>query len=85
MYAKAAGLDPVKVLAGEKANIFVAARWLAFRSLNQRGFSYYSIGRASGFDHTTVRWGCLSQRPYRGNNQKKQRTPQDVIMAGMVA
>ncbi len=79
-----AGLDPVKVMAGVGTNIYVAARWLAFRGLRARGFSYNSIGKASGFDHSTIMWACYAKRPYRGNNQKRQRTPQDVIQAGMV-
>jgi len=34
------------------------ARWIAWKALVSRGFSYYSIGRVSGFNHTSVMYAC---------------------------
>jgi hypothetical protein len=61
--AERTGLDPIKLLAGYKAREFVDARWNVWRALADAGFSYFSIGQASGFDHSTVQHGCkLSMR-----------------------
>lgn len=53
-----AGVDHIKVLAGDRRSAFVAVRWRAWRSLADAGFSYFSIGQASRFDHTTVIHAC---------------------------
>jgi hypothetical protein len=49
------GVEPGLVLAGERAGKPAGVRWEAWRRLVARNFSYSSIGRTSGFDHTTVR------------------------------
>lgn len=57
--AERAGLKPAQVLGGGRKIIFVRARWRIWSALYRRGFSILSIGRASGFDPTTVRHGLL--------------------------
>ena len=48
------GLSPAKVLGGSRYRIYTHARQAAMCALVRRGFSYNSIGAASGFDRTTI-------------------------------
>lgn len=57
--ADLAGLCPVRLMAGYHRRDYVSARWRVWKALVARGFSYNSIGKAAGFDHTTIRYGCL--------------------------
>jgi hypothetical protein len=50
--------NPVHVLSGSRGFKFVAVRWEAWRRLAAMNISYSSLGQVSGFDHTTVRYGC---------------------------
>lgn len=56
--AAQAGVDHIKVLAGDRRSAYVAVRWRAWRTLVEQGFSYASLGQASGFDCATVQHGC---------------------------
>lgn len=49
-----AGLDPVRLLSGDGQRQHVTVRWRLWRQLATDGFSYLSIARASGFDHSSV-------------------------------
>lgn len=72
------GVDPVPVLAGEKAGKPAGVRWEAWRRLTARNFSYSSIGRCSGFDHSTVRYavrGDVREKQLGAVNLYRQKTP----------
>lgn len=69
------GLDPVKLLAGRQSRPYVLARWRAWKRLVDADFSYASIGRASGFDHTSVRYGTLQGYRERLTLQRYGRVP----------
>lgn len=72
--AQEARMDPVAFLAGKRDNRHAALRWELWRALVGSGFSYASIGRASGFDHTSVRYACLRiGNPCTGANVKGER------------
>lgn len=60
--AIAADVCPVAVLAGSMRRAHAQVRWSVWRNLVKRGYSYYSIANASGFDHTSVRYACLQER-----------------------
>ncbi len=57
--AEAAGLDPVKLLAGVKTRGYPQARWRAWARLKAEDhrYSLIGIGRVSGFDHSSVHHG----------------------------
>lgn len=55
--AAEAGLDPVRMLNGDGGRQYVTVRWRLWRQLAGDRFSYLSIGRASGFDHSSVIYG----------------------------
>jgi hypothetical protein len=61
--ANAAGVDAALVLAGERDRKHTAVRWSVWRDLRARGFSFYSLGKASGYDHTSVMSACASDEP----------------------
>lgn len=48
------GVDPVKVLNGNREPAYVAPRWRAFCILYQEGCSHLAISRASGFDRSAI-------------------------------
>lgn len=77
-----AGLDPVRVMAGSRPYPYVAARWKAWRALRARGCSLHSIAKASGFNHTSVRYACLPERPYRGEYKNNTPNVGDLIEIG---
>jgi hypothetical protein len=58
--ALASGINPKLLLAGFRNWKYSNARWRAWRALVVGGYSYKSIGKASGYDHTSVRNGCLT-------------------------
>ena len=58
--ALAHNMSPALLLAGYRNRKYSNARWRAWRALVAAGYSYKSIGAASGFDHTSVRHACLS-------------------------
>lgn len=49
------------LLGGVQTPSITPARWRAWRGLVCEGYSYYSIGQSSGFDHTSIRYGCVEQ------------------------
>ena len=53
------GMAPEPVLAGSKAHRHVGLRWEAWRILAAYGHSYAAIGKTSGYDHTSVRYGVV--------------------------
>ncbi len=55
--------DHVRVLAGSRSVTYIRPRWRAIKRLVSAGYSYNSIAKASGFDHTTVRHAHLADRP----------------------
>ena len=57
--AEAAGLDPVKLLAGEKSKGYPLARWKAFARLKNEDpdYSLSGMARVSSFDHASIRYG----------------------------
>ena len=61
--ATAMGLEPSRLLAGCLTRRYTICRWEAFRALERRGFSYSSIGRSSGFHHSTVLNACKTFGP----------------------
>lgn len=66
--AQDAGLDPVKVLAGQRDRAHTTVRWSVWRELCAKGYSYKSIGLASGYDHTTIMSAQRNGgRPYGSN------------------
>lgn len=60
-----AGIDPVKMFAGAHDVAATQVRWAAWRSLAAAGYSLNTIGKASGFDHTSVRNAVLRGEPYQ--------------------
>lgn len=82
--AEAAGVDPVKVLAGSMHRVHASVRWSVWRDLVGRGFSYYSIGNAGGFDHTSVRYACLQDRGPRHGRPLKDPDPDGIRSIGEV-
>lgn len=54
-----AGLDPVRLLAGEGDSKHLAVRWRLWRELIAAGHSYASVGRACGFHHASIRRACI--------------------------
>jgi hypothetical protein len=63
-----AGLNPVEVLAGSRTIEHITIRWKVWRELSNAGYSYFSIGKASGFDHTSVRHAHICARKPRGGS-----------------
>lgn len=63
--AIAAGLEPSKVLAGDRTRPYLQARWKAFQRLLDAGCSSAQIGKASGFNHTTVLHACSASMRQR--------------------
>lgn len=60
-------LCPGRVLAGDKRQRYVHARWYVWRKLVSRGYSANSIAKASGYDHSSVFFACrpeMRQRRY---------------------
>jgi hypothetical protein len=66
------GVDPVMVMAGERARPYVAARWTAFKRLAAKNYSFNSIGVASGFDHTTIRHAVKAVTPFKYGSSKTE-------------
>lgn len=66
-----AKIDPRPVLSGDKGRQFRSIRWTAWKILHDAGCSAAQIGKASGFDHTTViyaltpEWRHLRRARYR--------------------
>lgn len=80
--AQEARISPSEFLGGKRDRQNATLRWALWRSLVEAGFSYASIGRASGFDHTSVRYACLrigdpqigcNVRGNRGNSRRLMR------------
>lgn len=73
--ASEAGLDATKFLAGQDGRRYVSARWQLWAKLSSR-FTYSSIGKASGFDHASVRHGVLQlerdRAPYSISGRGRQ-------------
>lgn len=62
-----ANLNPVKFLAGDRHRKYGALRWRLWRDLDKHGFSYASVGKASGFNHASIRYACIAKRdPWTG-------------------
>jgi hypothetical protein len=57
-----AGLKPGLLLAGRRGGGYHQARWRVWHRLSEAGYSYASIARACGADHTSVRYGHLRLR-----------------------
>lgn len=62
--AISAGLCPVKLLSGlSRDRRHVSARWSAWRSLIDEGFTLHSVAVASGYDHATVTSAMKANKP----------------------
>lgn len=48
------GMSPTAFLAGQRTSGYFLARWRVWRSLVQAGYTYSSVGKASGFHHSVV-------------------------------
>lgn len=55
--ALAAGVKPAALLSGARDRVHTAIRWRLWGDLIDRNYSFASIGRASGFNHTSVMYG----------------------------
>lgn len=55
--AREAGLNSGLLLSGLRHPAYIEVRWRVWHDLVEAGYSYSSIGRASGYDHTSVRYG----------------------------
>jgi uncharacterized protein YycO len=73
--AQTAEVCPVQVLSGSMKKEHTAIRWAVWRDLVGRGYSYSSIGRAGGYDHTSVRYACIVGRESRRGRNKKEVSP----------
>jgi len=64
--AEAVGLDPVKLLSGDKSRGYPEARWRAFARLkaDNPNYSLSGMARVSFFDHTSVRYGLRRLQGY---------------------
>lgn len=60
-----AGVSPAKVVSGCQEFAHVRIRWSVWRDLCHRGYSYNSIAKSSGFDHTAIRHAHLTVGPPR--------------------
>jgi hypothetical protein len=71
--AVAAGLDPVRLMAGDKARPYVKARWRAWARLREENprYSLIGIGRRTGHDHSSVRYGLLRLRGFSSDQVKR--------------
>jgi hypothetical protein len=74
-------MSPALLLAGYRNRKYSNARWRAWRALVDAGYSYKSIGRASGYDHTSVRHGYLSalKTVSPGGEKKAARRERDFV------
>lgn len=71
--AAARGVDPVKVMAGVGSQPYASVRWAVWRKLKSDSYSITSIGRASGFSHTTIFFACNAKRePRRGARTRSE-------------
>jgi hypothetical protein len=71
-----AGVNVRGLLAGSRFNVITKVRWAVWRELFDAGYSYYSIGKASGFDHTSVRYACMRETdPCMGRSRGSVKIP----------
>lgn len=81
--ARDAQIDPVKFLAGMKSQNHCLVRWTLWKEMAAAGYSYCSLGTASGFDHTSVRHACVAERsPRLGPEIKRPPKPPRRVYAG---
>lgn len=73
--AQETGVCLRQILSGSRKNAHTKARWALWRQLKSEGFSYFSIGNAAGFDHTSIRYACLRDTdPLLGRNRGDVKT-----------